>query len=82
MRYANDADNQVLERVLHFNYLGCDLIYKDNKDTDIKINRFQRICIIISRHYEEGQKIKFYKVIQGRPIYCMVQNTEYQDMKI
>lgn len=45
MRFKNVNENKALEKLLHFNYLGRHLTYKDDRDIAIKINTFQKSAI-------------------------------------
>jgi hypothetical protein len=40
-RFKIVIDNNVIEQVSHFNYLGCDVSYKYDADLQIKLNKFQ-----------------------------------------
>jgi hypothetical protein len=42
-------NNSIIEQVSNVNYLGCNVTYKYDEDLNKKINKFQRICGIISR---------------------------------
>lgn len=60
-------EDQVLEQVSHFQYLGCDITYDEDKDIKNKVNTFQRICGTIRRTLKNKTRketqIKFYKVM-------------------
>lgn len=60
-------DNQIIEQVTGFNYLGFHISYSSNEDINNKLNKFRSMCGTIRRHL--GQKtlrstqLKFYKVM-------------------
>ena len=60
-------EDQVLEQVSHFKYLGCDITYDEDKDIINKVNTFQRICGTIRRTLKNKTRketqIKFYEVM-------------------
>lgn len=60
-------DNQPLEQISHFEYLGCNISYEVDHDIENKINKFQRICGTINRTLRnktrKDTKIKFYKTM-------------------
>jgi len=37
-------DDQKLDQISHFNYLGCDISYNYYKDIDNKTVKYQMIC--------------------------------------
>jgi hypothetical protein len=42
-------DNQPIEQVSKFNYLGCQLSYKDEADVNHKLEKFNYMCSTIKR---------------------------------
>ena len=50
-----------------FNYLGCNISYRERKEVNNKVNKFQRMCGTISRTLQEKIQLstqnKFYKVM-------------------
>lgn len=61
------VNGNILEQVSHFNYLGCDISFKYEKDIEKKVNRFQMICGTIGRTLGRKTRkeiqMKFYKVM-------------------
>jgi hypothetical protein len=61
------VENKIVEQVSHFNYLGCDVTYNEDKDCDKKLHKFQAICGTIRRTLQRKARnetqIKFYKVM-------------------
>ena len=64
-------DSVVLEHVSHFNYLGCALKCKDDKDVTIKV---QNICGTVARTLRRnGRKetqIRLYKIKAVAAFFC------------
>lgn len=60
-------DDQMIEQVSHYKYLGCDISYGYDKDIEYKINQFQAICGTINRTLNnkahKQTKLKFYKTM-------------------
>jgi hypothetical protein len=40
--------DKIIEQVNHLNYLGCDVPYNYDADLQIKLNKFQYICVELS----------------------------------
>lgn len=61
------VNNEILEQVSHFTYLGCDLTYENETDIQKKLHRFQHICGTLSRTLKKRTRketqLKFYKVM-------------------
>ncbi|XP_075210156.1 protein spaetzle 4-like [Lycorma delicatula] len=64
--------DKILEQVSHFNYLGCDITYENDRDCNKKISRFQAICGTIRRTLHRKvlneTQMKFYKVMAVRAL--------------
>jgi hypothetical protein len=62
-------NNHIIEQVNSFNYLGYTIAVTNNKDLEIKLNRFHQMCGTIRRMlYKKTRKdtqIKFYKAMAG-----------------
>jgi hypothetical protein len=43
-------NDKILEQVSHFKYLGSDISYENNKDTEEKVAEFTHICGLIHRN--------------------------------
>jgi hypothetical protein len=60
-------DNQPIEQVSRFNYLGCQLSYQDEVDVNQKLEKFNYMCSTIKRTPKNKIRtethIKFYKVM-------------------
>jgi hypothetical protein len=60
-------DNQPLEQVSKFNYLGCQLSYQGEFDFNHKLEKFRYMCGTIKRTLKNKTrtetKNKFYKVV-------------------
>lgn len=60
-------NDEVIEQIRHFKYLGCDLTYDFSIDVEQKLNKFSRVCGTISRHLKhktrKDTQLKFYKTI-------------------
>ena len=60
-------NDQTIEQVNHFNYLGHDIGYDKDYDIDKKLAKFQGICGTINRTFKHkirrDKKLKFYKVM-------------------
>ena len=60
-------DNNVLEQVLHFNYLGCDISCRKGNDIERKLSKFSYPCGTIRRRLkhkmQRDTRLKFYKVV-------------------
>ena len=41
--------NVKIEQVRDFNYLGCNIFYREKKEVNNKVNKFQRMCGTIRR---------------------------------
>ena len=65
-----EIDGSILEQVIQFNYLGCELSLDGEPDFDRKkINRFQTICGTIRKYLKKTRtdtQMKFYKAV-ARP---------------
>lgn len=55
-------NNQIIEKVAHVKYLGCDITSGEYKDIYNKVNIYQIICEIVRKTLKETQ-IKSYKVV-------------------
>jgi hypothetical protein len=53
VRSKIEIDGSILQQVKQFNYLGCELSLDGEPDFDKKINRFQRICGTIRKHFKK-----------------------------
>jgi hypothetical protein len=55
----------ILEQVSHLKYLGSDISYENNKDTDEKVAKFRHICGLIHRNLKNktrrDTRTKFHK---------------------
>ena len=60
-------NGKITKKVKDFNYLGCNITYCERKEVNNKINKFQRLCGVISRNLKGktqlSTQIKFYKVM-------------------
>ncbi|KAJ4444055.1 hypothetical protein ANN_05844 [Periplaneta americana] len=60
-------NNMILEQVRHFNYLGCDISFDEERDLKQKVHRFQSICGTIKRTLKNKTRkdtvLKFYKTM-------------------
>ena len=60
-------NDNILEQVTTFNYLGCDIGFDDDNDVKKKLHRFQMICGTIRRtlgkRVTPETQIKFYKTM-------------------
>ena len=65
-------NSSLLEHVLHFQYLGSDIPYKEDK-----INKFQRTCGTVIRTLKNNtlrdMQLKFYKVMAVSTL-CIIHN--------
>ena len=61
------VNNQTLEQVNHFNYLGCDISYGFDKDIQSKVSKFGHICGSIDKFLRnkttKETRLKFYKTV-------------------
>lgn len=61
------VNNDIVEQVSSFNYLGCEMTYGYSNDVEQKLNKFNHICGTISRHLKnktrKDTQVKFYKTI-------------------
>ena len=51
-------DDQVLEQISHFNYLGCDVTYLDNHEITNRVHKFQVICGCVNKTLNKGIILK------------------------
>jgi hypothetical protein len=60
-------DNNILEQVSHFNYLGNEITYMQEKDIHNKLNKFSSVCGTLRRALKtktrKTTQMKFYKVM-------------------
>lgn len=60
-------DNQPVEQVSNFKYLGCEISFNDNDEVKKKLHRFQYMCGTIRRTLKgkvrEDTQLKFYKTM-------------------
>jgi hypothetical protein len=53
--------------VTHFKYLGCDVSYQYDNDVDVKLEKFENICVTIRISLRgktrKDTQLKFYKVM-------------------
>lgn len=60
-------NNMILEQVRHFNYLGCDISFDEERDLKQKVHKFQSICGTIKRTLKNKTRrdtvLKFYKTM-------------------
>ena len=60
-------ENEVIEQVSHFNYLGCDLTYEYENEVQQKLHKFQYICgtlrKILRKKTRKETQLKFYRVM-------------------
>ena len=60
-------NDEILEQVNSFNYLGCLISYDQEKDVERKLNKFQHMCGTIHRTLRNKTRkdtmIRFYKVL-------------------
>lgn len=61
------VEDQILEQVSHFEYLGCNVSWDVDRDIEKKVNKFQSICGTINRTLQnkttKETKMKFYKIM-------------------
>jgi hypothetical protein len=60
-------EDKTLKQVNHFKYLGYDVTFLEETDTDAKIKKFQNICGTVRRTLKgktrKDTQIKFYQVM-------------------
>ena len=60
-------NGKIIEQLRDFNFLGCNISYCVRKKVINKVNKFQRMCGIISRTLKQKiqltTQIKFYKLM-------------------
>ena len=65
------TNGKIIEQARDFKYLGCNISYCERKEVNTKVNKFQRICVTISRTLKGktqlSTQITFYKVM-GVPV--------------
>ncbi|KAJ4431286.1 hypothetical protein ANN_19883 [Periplaneta americana] len=67
MRCKININDNIIEQVNNFNYLGCNVSYCQKEDINIKLNKFYRMCGTIKRTLKnktlQSTQLKFYKVM-------------------
>jgi hypothetical protein len=60
------VDGNINEQVSTFKYLGCEVLCRNNRDTEAKLNRFSSFCSIRHTLGKKGCRemlLKLYKVM-------------------
>jgi hypothetical protein len=59
-------NNNISDQVNNFNYLGYTITVTNNRDLEIKMNRFNQICSpirILNKKTGEATQVKFYRTM-------------------
>jgi hypothetical protein len=86
LRAKTETNNQILEQINCFNYLGCNISYVRSEDPEIKLTKFLQLIGTIKRtllkRVRKETVLKFYKTLAVPLLLYGAENLRFMIFKI